>query len=265
MRAWGAGVSSFAGRRRFRWTEARRARVLEVLRETGNRTAAAAAVGARWSSLDWLCKKDPEFGRQCEEACLAADERLGQADDPFAEGDGYHAIQRTSSGRYQLTAVRKGHWTKRHDDIFFTHLRRTGNIDASARATGFDESTAWDRYYKWPGFRDRWEEVLDQASLALEFRLACEGNQLRLGPDGLEGEGGGVDSHFSGNDEAVEAKFDREFALRFLKWREEKKAGKRRGPARKPPTIEDVTEKIVRRVEAIKRHRKQQESGGQPE
>ncbi len=255
-------MSGFVKRRRFRWTEARRARVLEVLGETGNVTAAAAAVGTRFSSLNWLRQKDPEFGRQCDAAIAGADERLSKAGEAFAEGDGFHAIQRTSSGRYQLTAVRKGYWTKRHDEIFFTHLRRTGNIDASARATGFDESTAWDRYYKWPGFRDRWEEVLDQASLALEFRLLCEGNQVRLGPDGFEGEEGDGNDREPLPDEGrpAEAKFDREFALRFLKWREEKKAGKRRGPTPRRPTMEEVTEKIVRRVEAIKRHRKQQRS-----
>ena len=253
-------MGEFRGWRRFRWTDARRARVLEVLRETGNVTAAAAAVGARWSSVDYRRKKDPEFGRQCEAAIAEADERLGTADNAFAEGDGFHAIQRTSSGRYQLTAVRKGYWTKRHDDIFFTHMRRTGNIGASARATGFDESTAWDRYYKWPRFQERWEEVLEQASLALEFRLVCEGNQVRLGPDG----GDGAEPRPNG-EEPAEAPFDREFALRFLKWREAKKAGKRRGPTPRRPTIESVTEKIIRRVEAIKRHRKQQQSGEAPE
>jgi hypothetical protein len=47
-------------------------------------------------------------------------------------------------------------------------------------------------------------------------------------------------------------------ALRFLKWREEKRRGRRRTPRAKLPSIEDVTEKIVRRVEAIKRHRRRQ-------
>jgi hypothetical protein len=238
--------------------------VLEVLGETGNASAAAAAVGTRFSSLNWLRQKDPEFARQCDAAIAGADERLGKAGEAFAEGDGFHAIQRTSSGRYQLTAVRKGYWTKRHDDIFFTHMRRTGNIDASARAAGFDESTAWNRYYKWPGFRQRWEEVLDQASLALEFRLACEGNQVLLGPDGVEAEGLGTDSEERADGtKPAEAKFDPEFALRFLKWRQEKKAGKRRGPAPQRPPIEAVAETIIRKVEAIKRHRKQQGSEGE--
>jgi hypothetical protein len=51
--------------------------------------------------------------------------------------------------------------------------------------------------------------------------------------------------------------FDPEFALRFLKWREEKRAGRgKRARAPAPPGIEEVTERIVRKVEAIKRHRR---------
>ncbi|HYD38701.1 MAG TPA: hypothetical protein VEA60_13875 [Allosphingosinicella sp.] len=232
--------------------------MLEVLAETGNKKAAAEAVGARWSSLHWLRSKDADFDRECRAAEAAADERLAAADDAFAEGDGFHSIRRTSNGRYQLTAVPKGGWTKRHDDIFFTNLRRTGNINASARATGFDESSAWERYYKWPAFRQRWEEVLDEASLALEFRLACEGNQVAPARDG-EGAGG---SETSATDRTEPARFDPELALRFLKWREDKKSrGLRRGPAPKRPPIEQVAESIIRKVDAIKRHRKKREDG----
>ncbi|HEX6376830.1 MAG TPA: terminase family protein [Allosphingosinicella sp.] len=172
--------------------------MIEVLGATGNATAAAQAVGARWSSLAWLRQKDAEFDRRCTAASLAAHERLKDAKHAFAEGDGFHAIQRTSNGRYQLTAVREGGWTKRDEEVFFTHLRRTGNIAASARATGFDESSVWERFYKWPAFARRWEEVLDEASLALEFRLACEGDQMRLTPAG-EAEDAGSDPRGGGN------------------------------------------------------------------
>lgn len=252
-------MDGFRGRRRFRWTAERRARVLEVLAQTGNKTAAAEAVGARWSSLHWLRSRDADFDSQCRAVEKAADERLAAADGPFDEGDGFHAIRRTSNGRYQLTAVSRGCWTKRHDDIFFTNLRRTGNIDGSARATGFDESSAWRRYYKWPAFRQRWEEVLDEASLALEFRLACEGNQLPSRPDGP------ADSAAGGDAGAEPAKFDPELALRFLKWREDKKSrGRRRGPMPERPPIDQVAEAVIRKVEAIKRHkRKAGNEGGE--
>jgi hypothetical protein len=269
-RAKGLGVAEREGkRRRWRWTALRRARVLAVLEETGNLTAAAEAAGTSYKALHRLRKRDPGYARLCEAAAKAAHERLDESGDAFGEGDGAHAIQRTSNGRYQLTAVRRGYWTKRDDETFFTHLRRTGNIDASARATGFDESTVWKRYYRWPAFAERWERVLDEASLALEFRLACEGNQIEAAPDGEGGGEAGLDSRLRGNDGAREhdgppdAKFDPERALKFLKWREDKKTrGRRRGPAPRRPPIEEVANNIVRKVEAIKRHRRRRQHGG---
>jgi len=57
--------------------------------------------------------------------------------------------------------------------------------------------------------------------------------------------------------------FDPDFAMRFLKWREEKRRGGGRwAPRARPPSIEEITDKIVRKVEAIKRHRQRREAEG---
>lgn len=243
-------------RRRWRWTEARRARVIEGIAETGNVTAAAEAAGTSWNAVDRLRKRDPEFARQCEEAARAADERLGRAESAFdGTEDGFQAIRRSSKGRWQVAAVRKGYWTKATEAAFFGYLRETGNISAAARSVGSDPSSVFERLRKWPDFARRWEEVLEDASLTVEFRLICQ--------DGAASGGPSVESAAEAGAEAGRAKFDPEFALRFLKWREEKKNGRarRRGSIPARPSIEDVTEKIVRQVEAIKRHRAR---NGQP-
>lgn len=236
-------------RRRWRWTPARRARLLELIAETGNFTAAAEAVGTSWNSVDRLRKRDPEFARQCEEASLAADERLGQAESAF-EGveDEYQAIRRTSNGRWQVAAVRKGYWTRATEAAFFAYLRETGNISAAARSVGSDPSSVFERLHKWPAFARRFEEVLEDASITLEFRLACQ--------DGAAA-GPAEEAAAEAAAEAGRAEFDPELALRFLKWRHEKQTGRarRRGSVPAPPSIEAVTDKIVRQVEAIKRHR----------
>lgn len=240
-------VQAMGRRRRWRWTAQRRARLLELLGESGNFTASAEAVGTSYKALHRLRSREPEFDRQCEEAARVAHERLSESEDAFeAEGDEFQAIRRTSNGRYQLTAVPKGQWTRRTEDRFFAHLRETGNISASARAVGSDKSSVFERYRKWPGFARRWEEVLDETSATLEFRLACQ-----------DGAAGGEDAAADAAAESGRAKFDPELALRFLKWRHEKASGlaRRRGTIPKPPSIEEVTEKIVRQVEAIKRHR----------
>jgi hypothetical protein len=109
--------------------------------------------------------------------------------------------------------------------------------------------------------------VLDDAEVEIEFRMAAEVRGLRRGR--VRG-----DSHFPHRGHqsdkaaresdcpkaAVESgcppPLDMDAAMRFLKWRQEKKAGRgRRGRVPAPPSIEAVTEKIVKRVEAIKKHR----------
>jgi molybdenum-dependent DNA-binding transcriptional regulator ModE len=248
--------SEMRRRRRWRWTGERRARIVEVLAETGNVTAAAEAAGISWNAIDRLRKRDAGFDRQCEEAALAADERLGQAESAFeGVGDEFQVIRRTSNGRWQLAAVRKGYWTGATEAAFFAYLRETGSIAGAARSVGSDPSSVWERRRKWPAFARRWDEVLEEASVTLEFRLACQDGAVAGGTD----EAAAADAAA----ETGRAKFDPELALRFLKWRHETQTGRarRRGSIPAPPTIEEVTEKIVRQVEAIKRHRAR---GGKP-
>ena len=99
--------------------------------------------------------------------------------------------------------------------------------------------------------------------MSLEFRLACFGNaglvEDKPGPSTLRPGSGQAGLGTSGVEAAAGAKaekFDPEFAVRFLRWREEKrKGGGRRGRVPAPPSMEQVTESIIRKVEAIKRHR----------
>jgi len=242
-------------RRRWRWTKERRERLLAYLEETGNLTAASEAVGTSYKALHRLRRREPDFDRRCEAAARSAHERLSESEDAFeADGDEFQAIRRTSNGRYQLTAVPKGQWTRRTEREFFAYLRETGNISAAARAVGSDPSSVFERYRKWPGFARRWDEVLDETSVTLEFRLACQDGAVA----GRAGEDRAADSAAT----AGRAGFDPDLALRFLKWRQEKKAGRgRRGRAPAPPSIEQVTERIIRQVKAVKRHRQR---GGEP-
>lgn len=189
-------------------------------------------------------------------ALIAADNRLGQAQSAF-EGveDDFQVIRRTSNGRWQLAAVRPGQWTRVTEAAFFAYLRETGNIAAAARSVGTEPSSVFERLRKWPAFARRWDEVLEDASVTLEFRLATQDGAAA--GDALE------DPAAEAAAEAGRAKFDPKFALRFLKWRHEKQSGRarRRGRVPAPPSIEEVTERIVRRVQAIKRHRAR---GGEP-
>jgi hypothetical protein len=253
------GEGSEGERRPYRrLTADERGRFLAVLRETGNRKAAAAAIGVEPRLMDQRREHDPELDRDWREAAEAAHRGLSEATGPFdcPQEDKFNTIRRGKGGRLQRVAAGDGRWTAGVERRFMAALRRFGSVRAAAHAVGFSEGAVWDRRRKWPAFAEKVEQLLDEAELELEFRIASMGSNLVPADDDSETE------------EAEEAEvapappvpFDPDFAMRFLKWREEKRRGRGRwAPRAKPPTIEQVTEKIVRRVLAIKRHR---ERGG---
>jgi hypothetical protein len=272
-----------------RFTAARRARFLEVLEQTGNRAAACAAAGVKWWIAEAWRKKDAAFASAWEAALAAAERKLAGASHPFegVEDGRFEVIHRGRNGRWQIRAVRSGRWTKAVDDQFFASLSACGNVMASARLVGFSNETIWYRWRKYPGFARRMEEALCEAEVRLEFRLACHGQSVARwldeevggepvpvprhsresgNPESADDIGTGLDPRFRGDDGAgAEVPFDPEFALRFLKWREDKRRGAtNRGAAvAAPPPIEEVTERIIAKIEAIERHERRRQ-GSEP-
>lgn len=251
-------------RRSPRWTGARREAYFAVLAETGNAAAAAAAIGMDRSTLRHRRKRDPDFARDHEAALAAADERLAQGGEEIAL-DPFETIRPGPSGRLQIVAIGKGRWSGAVEQRFLALLRENGNMSASARAVGFTPETVFERRRQWPAFAAAIEAVLEDAELALELRLATAGNNVAAaGAAGTAGAGTAGEGAAAGSGPQP---FDPEFALKFLKWREEKRrGGGRRGRwlVRPEPTIEEVRDELVRRVAAIRRHREQCGTGDRP-
>ncbi|HYN46509.1 MAG TPA: terminase family protein [Allosphingosinicella sp.] len=254
------------GKKVRRFTAERRAKYLEHLRRTGNHGAAARAIGLDRCSAENRRKRDAEFAIGCMAAVEEASRRLAGATDTsdgVADAE-FERVKRNRHGRLMIVRTRKGKWCKSMEVMFLDVLRQCGNIAASARAVGVTSSLIWQRRRDWPGFRQKMEEALEEAEVVLEFRLATLGNNVGAGVDAGEteaGEMGTVTSNCPPNCPPAEP-FDPELAMRFLKWREEKRRARgRRGRAAAPPTIEEVTERIVRKVEAIKRHRGERREG----
>lgn len=242
---------------RKRLVGARREQFLAVLGQTGNVRMAAADIGMDKRTLERMRRADPALDRDWTAAVDAADARLQAATAQFA-GDPDEMIKRGPGGRLQVVAVRAGGWTGRVENGFFDLLRQTGNISASARAVGFAANYVWERRRQWPEFARRWEQALEEAEIELEFRLVRLGNNVA--PTA------GVESGEADAAKPAAPRFDPEFALKFLKWREEKRVGRgarghggrggrgaRYGP--REPTIEDVRDEIIARLAAIRRHR----------
>jgi hypothetical protein len=239
----------------------KRERFLEVLGQTGNRTTAATAIGVEPRLMDQRRRFDPTLDADWTAAVAQADRRLSGSDGPFdcIGGGGMNVVRRGRGGRLQIVRAGPKRWSRKIEDRYLAALGRFGNFAAAARAIGFSESSATQRRHKWPDLARRIEEALEEADLAIEFRLAHEANDVRaFDHEADDGEAPDDTSPATGRDST----FDRDFALRYLKWRQEKKAGRgRRGRVPEPPSLEAVTEKIVRKVEAIRKHRAR---GGRP-
>ncbi|HEX8193520.1 MAG TPA: hypothetical protein VF552_11550 [Allosphingosinicella sp.] len=245
-------------------------RFLEVLSQTGNRKAAAEAVGIEARSMDQRRAYDPLLDRDWRAALEMAHRRLSGADGPFdcPSGAKLDVVKRGRGGRLQLAASGPKRWNKAVEDRFVAALETCGCLAAAARAVGFSMSCVHQRRKAWPAFERRIQEALDEAELMIEFRCALDAGGFAGPFEGAGSDSGQRPSTSLGTNEAEAGSgtvagdhprpFDREFALRFLKWREEKRRGggaRGRAAAAAPAVpVEAVVEDVMRRFAAIRRH-----------
>lgn len=245
---------------RLRLSAEQRDRFLEVLGQTGNRGYAARAIGVEPRLMDQRREFDRLLDEGWEAALDQAHRRLSGADGPFdcIGGRELNVIRRGPKGRLRLMAAGPRRWSRAVEERFLAMLAVSGNIAGSARSVGFTESCIWQRRRKWADFAQRMEEVLDDAEVRLEFRMATLGTDIDQRALG-EGEARPPQGTENARAEAEAGlRFDPDLALRFLKWRQQKKAGYgRRGRARKGPpdrTFEEAVQSVLGKVEAIERH-----------
>lgn len=226
-----------------RFTRWRRAHFFRVLEETGHVQMAAEAAGVSLGCIYRLRRVEAGFTEKMAAAVAKADARLAARPEGSVTSDSHSqqalVVRRGRGGRLRVMAAGRHWWTERHDALFFEHLRATGSVAASARAAGFTPKSAWNRRDRLPGFARAMEEAREDADLALEFQLS------------VQALGGRGDDYRDGAEPGVPA----EQAIRTLSFRENRKRGKHSPRRANPPSIEAVTEKIERKVRAIKRHR----------
>jgi hypothetical protein len=233
-----------------------------------------------------LMRRDPEFRRQCKEAAAEANVRLGRAATPFVGAERAPptrwplragtaeelggmlrpgrkppsrpepAIRRVRGGRLQITLTREGHMTSEIEAEFLRLLRATGNFSACARAVGFQPASVGDRMRKWPAFAAEVRGALEEASISLDHGLIAHAHALLRRPG--EASEAGI--------EEEEVPFDPKEAMRVLSFLDARKGGRTvRGPKKGPPErrYEEARDSILRKVEAIERHREMMKKRGE--
>jgi hypothetical protein len=223
----------------------RAARFVEALAQTGNVTMARETAGLGKDRVYGHRKENAEFAAAWEAALAAFRARIEAAEESGELGSVEEAglvLRPGRGGRLQLVSPRPDQWTKKKEEIFLAHFAASANVTAASRAAGFTSKTAWERRRTNADFERRFEEAKAAALDAIELMLMEEGAKLLAAGEG--------------------ERPDPQLAMWLLKRRDQAaagglKRGGRYGPRR--PTIEEVTEKITRKVGAIKRHKEAQQ------
>lgn len=234
------GMNETRQKRRYvRFTRWRRRRFFALLAESGNVQMAAEEAGVSQSCIYRLRRVEAGFTELMAAAVAAADARLreeeracphppkadalGPSLSPSGRGEEGLVVRRGRGGRLRVMAAGTRWWQARHDAVFLGHLRETGNISASARAAGFTPKSAWNRREALPGFARAWDAAMEDAEIALEFRLLHEAAE---GIPAME-PGAAETARAKANATGTTVPFDPWLALWILKWRD----GRRGGPA----------------------------------
>lgn len=269
---------------RMRLSPERRERFLEVLGETGNRRLAAEAIGVEPRLMDQRRRFDRLLDRQWREALERAERRLAGAAGPLDTGREFNVIRKAPNGQTQIVTAGPKRWSQKVEARFLAALGMCGNVAAAARSVGFSEGAIWQRRRKFTAFAQAMEEVLEEAEIRIEFRLAAMGSDLAASgldsfaateaaadrcqaEDEQGGEGSSGHPYPRGLPQAGgEGPFDADMAFRFLKWREAKRQGRapRQGQAApKRWTFEESIALLDKKLKAFGvRHRREQLAQG---
>ncbi|MET1113053.1 MAG: hypothetical protein ABWX67_16165 [Allosphingosinicella sp.] len=229
-------------------SEGRRRAFLKALEACGNQTLAAerACVSRSWVGLER--SRSPDFDAECRRLVAAARERLRGAEgnappEGWGHLDGVELVVRGTNGRrVQIARARAGQWTARSERRFLSVLAATGNAEAAYSAAGKSKGSAYGHRRRWAGFERQWRAAVEEACVRLELGLV----HYAMNP-------------FSTPElpEPAPVSLTPEQALHSLHMNKNRLLGlgRRPGGRGRPPTMEQVTGRVLRAVEAVERGR----------
>lgn len=230
-------------------SDRRRAAFLKALAVCGNQTLAAERVCV---SRSWVCQermRNPEFNSECGRVIAQARERLRRSEgnrppEGWGHLDGVELVVRGTKGRrVQIARAQARQWTARTERRFLSVLAATGNAEAAYIAAGKSKASAYGHRKRWAGFERQWREAAETACVRLEFGLAAYAMNPFSAP---------------GLPDPAPVSMTPDQALHSLHMNKRRLfgLGKRPGARGRPPGIEEVTGRMVRLVEAVKRGRR---------
>jgi hypothetical protein len=226
-------------------SDRRRGAFLKALEVCGNQTLAAERVCV---SRSWVCQermRNPDFDAECRRVIASARERFRGAEgnrppEGWGHLDGVELVVRGTNGRrVQIARARAGQWTARCERRFLSVLAATGNAEAAYFAAGKSKGSAYSHRKRWAGFERQWGAAVAQSCVRLEFGLAAYAMNPFSAPD---------------LPDPAPVSMTPDQALHSLHMNKRRMfgLGKRTGRRGAPPTMDEVTARLVRAVEAVK-------------
>jgi len=235
-----------------KFSEARRAAFLRALAETGNQGIAAerAKVSRSWVQLHRAT--DPDFRQACLDAVAAAKVRLAKAagrTPGWATGAGWATqggeeliVRGTRSGtgrRVQIGRARLKQWTPRVEARFLGRLAACCNVKAACAAVGLTPASAYAHRQRWPRFAKAWDAAVREGHMRVEAALvaaAC----AALDPEEVPVE-----------ETIGPMNVDQAIHLLHMHKNRVHNIGKAPGRWRRPRTLDEVRESILKKLEAV--------------
>lgn len=229
--------------------EVRRAAFLTALAETGNQTLAAerARVSRSWVIL--RRRTDSSFRRESDTAIAAAKARLAAAahsrpPSRWRDQHGHELVLR--GGAHRLVQVQRARLTAitpRIEARFLAALAKTCNVRAACRTARVSITGIYDHRQRWPVFAERWDRAMEDGYDALSMAVVAAAGAMLGDTDIVPEPAMGVPTVT----QAIEA----------LRLHQRRMRGEpcRRGWRRRPLTLDEIRESIMRRVAVIARAR----------
>lgn len=233
-------------------SERRRAAFLRALEVSGNQTLAAERACV---SRSWVCKErglNAAFDAACRAAIEAADAGLrgGEGNRPpkgWGFLDGAELVVRGSNRRRaQIARARAGQWTARTERRFLAAAGATVNVKAACAEVGKSFGSAYAHRNRWPGFAGRWDAVLDVGTEELEERLCERAENIFAEPEPPMPDAAAPLPRMT----IAEA-----IHLLHLQQRRMLELGRKPGRWKRPRTLDEVREGILRKFSVIARKR----------
>ena len=230
-----------------RHSQARRAAFLAALAETGNQTLAAerAKVSRSWVTVHR--RDEPAFRAAMDAAVTQAAERLATAtrvrpNGRWREQSGEElSVQHGNRRLIQVVRTRLKQWTPRVEARFLAALRNSCNVNRACAHVGLTKGSAYRHRDRWPDFQKRWDQAIEDGYDALSMATVAAAGAMLGDTDMVPEPEMGVPTVGQ--------------AIQALQLHQRRMRGEpyRRGWRRRPRTLDEVRDSILRKLEMMAR------------